>query len=326
MSKGKARILCLLEIFKEKTDADHRLGVPELVAELQERGVVAERKSIYRDIDVLMESGVDVRRSSTGYYLGERDFSLPEMRLLLSAVQAASFISEPRTRELTDKLCSLLSQPQAELLRGQLYIGGSKCGGDEVFRTIEAVSLAIAAGRQIRFFYTKRDVSKKSVIQHSGRYYHASPYAMIWMQDRYYLVCNLRQRDNLTHFRLDRMQGVEQEKAQARPFQEVSEYVSFFDAQDYAAKCLNMYGGPVLRIVLRCQNEMASEVLDRFGVDTLVRREDAEHFTAYVQAAGGLGFLGWASQFGPSLEIVSPPELREAMKERMREAAALYAE
>ncbi len=322
----KIKVLYLLDVFRTETDEEHRLGVPELARKMQENGLMVERKSIYRDIETLIEYGFDIRQSKAGYYLAGREFERSELRLLISAVQAAGFISEQRSRALIEKLLRLTSTPQAEAMRMQTNMGGVKCGTDEVFHTIEMVNLAIAQGCRIGFFYIKRDISKRNIVQRSGQSYHVSPYAMIWMQDKYYLVGNMEGRDNLTHFRLDRMQNVQLEGIPVRPCSEVSPYMVNFDAADYAKKCLNMFGGDIVRITLRAQMRLVSEILDRFGEDTVLRRDvrDDNYFFAYVQAAEGTGFLSWAAQYGAALEIVEPASLREAMRARMREVYMLY--
>ena len=322
----KLKILCLYDVFRTQTDEEHRLGVPELARKIQEKGILIERKSVYRDIDTLIEYGLDIRQTPSGYYLEKRQFENSELRLLISAVQAASFISEQRSTELREKLLQLTSEPQAEIMRRQTNIGGVKCGSDEVFHTIETVNLAIAQGCRIGFFYIKRDISKRNVIQRRGQSYHVSPYAMIWVQDKYYLVGNMDKRDNLTHFRLDRMQNVQLDALPVRPCSEVSPYMVKFDAADYAKKCLNMFGGDIIRITLRAEMRLVSDILDRFGDDIVLRHDpdNDDYFFAYIQAAEGVGFLSWAAQYGAAIEIKEPAQLREAMRERMEAACALY--
>ena len=165
---------------------------------------------------------------------------------------------------LIEKLGTLISDAdQKQLIVGSL--GGIKCRDDGVLTTIEEVSRAIAHRRTFTFRYSKRDVNRRSIMQHSGKRYRVSPYALIWMQDRYYLVCNMEERNDLTHFRLDRIQDVREDPASWRHFSQVSTYSAKFDAADYAAKCLNMYGGEVTRIRLRCDTGIINEVFDRFG-------------------------------------------------------------
>lgn len=322
MSSTKLKPLYLMDIFQELTDEEHRLTVPELTELLAQKGIKAERKGLYRDIDALVEYGADIRKTGTGYYLGRRRFTAGELKVLSSAVQAAGFISERRTQELTSKIAAMAGAHQAKHLKNG-NIGGVKCKNDEVLSIIDTVDRAITAHRQITFLYIKRDSSKREIPQRNGERYRVSPYALIWMQDRYYMVCNMEGRNDITHFRLDRMRSVRSDMAPWRHFGEVSEYKTEFKVSEYAAHCMNMYGGEAERIRIRCDASLASEVLDRFGEDTVMHRESAEKFVALVEAAGE-GFLSWASQFGAKLEIVYPDSLREKMRIRLEEAAALY--
>ena len=324
MASSKLKTLVLLDVLRELTDEEHRLSVPDLVAELNDRGVPAERKGVYRDIEALREHGENIVQTPTGYYLGERDFELAELRLLISAVQAAYFVTPLRSGQIMEKLVSFRSCYQAEGLRAQCNMGRLKCENDEVLHTIDTLNLAIAARRQASFIYFKRDVDRRSVTQRKGRRYHVNPYALIWMQDRYYLVCNMDERDDLTHFRLDRMQSVRMEQQPWRHFSQVSEYKKSFDQADYVKKCVNMFGDKVRLVTLRCENALSGDVFDRFGVDIIVSRETETHFRATVNVAAGDGFLAWVAQWGPRMEILAPEDVRAAMKKRMQETAALY--
>lgn len=324
MSNTKLKPLYLYDIFREKTDEGHRLSVPELINLLAERGVMAERKGVYRDIRALVEYGADIVKTRTGYYLRKRDFEMAELKLLISAVQAASFISEARTEALIQKLAGILSETQAQVLLRGSNIGGIKCKNDEIFRTIEMINLGIGMHRQITFSYHKRDINKRSVVRRGGERYRVSPYAMVWVRDKLYLVSNMEGRDDLTHFRLDRMGNVRVDVLSWRHFSQVSEYKQQFLAGDYAKKCLNMYGGEPARITLRCANAIVGEIFDRFGDDIPVMRDGGEHFLIVVEAVPATGFLAWAAQFGSLVEIISPESLRKEMKDMLLLAAKNY--
>lgn len=326
MASVKLKLLYLIELLRSHTDEAHRLTVPELCELLFcEYNISAERKSVYRDLDLLTEYGYDVVKTSGGYYLGRREFEPWQLSLLAAAVQAAAFISPRRSRELLDRLAWPLSRYQAKELLCSANLYGVKCAGDDVYLAIEAVNLAIAARRQITFTYVKRDINKRSVLQRSGERYRVSPYAMIWVQDRYYMVGNMEGRDDLTHFRLDRMQSVRIDVQSARHFREVSQYQDVFNGAEYAARALNMFGGEPAHIRLRCKMQMTSALIDRFGLDVPLRREqDPNYFTADLRAAPNEGFIGWAAQFGGLLEILEPPELRDRMKAHLEEALESY--
>lgn len=322
----KVRLLTLIDVLHRKTDKDHIMNSRSLVEELARRGHPTDRRSVYRDIEALAEHGVDVVTTPKGFYLRRRRLSLAEVMLLISAVQAAPFVTETKTAELTQKLKYYLSEYQEAGIKNAANISGNKFKNEEVYNTIEAINYGIASRCMISFLYYKRSIMRRDVVQRRGKRYVVSPYAMVWVQDRYYLISNMKGKEGLTHFRLDRIRDVRIEPDPARPANEVSEYEGEFDASDYAAKCLNMFGGEVKKIKLRCHMELLNELFDRFGGDIPVMKEGEDHFIAIVEAAVSEGFINWVCQFGSRAEVLEPAELRSSVGVRLKEAAALYSE
>ena len=320
----KVRMLELLDIFYRLTDEDHILNSQSLVAELAQRGFPTDRRSVYRDVEALVAHGEDIVTTPKGFYLRGRRFSLAEVMLLISAVQAAPFITERKTAALMQKLTGYLSKYQEEGIRNATNIGGVKFKNEEVYRTIELINYGIASRKTISFLYYKRSIMRRDVVQRRGKRYVVSPYAMVWVQDRYYLISNMKGKEGLTHFRLDRIKDVRIEDDLARPASEVSEYEGEFDAADYASKCLNMFGGEIAKIKLRCDMELLNELFDRFGDDIPVQKDGEEHFIALVEAAVSEGFINWVCQYGDMAEVLEPVELRERVKERLEKAVKLY--
>lgn len=320
----KVRLLALIDILHEMTDEEHILNSQALLAELSKKGITSDRRSVYRDVEALTEYGFDVVTTSKGFYLRNRKFTLAEIMLLISAVQAAPFVTELKTRALMDKLSGFLSIYQREGIKNASNIGGVKFGNEEVYRTIEMINYGIASGRKISFLYYKRSIMRRDVVQRRGKRYVVSPYAMVWVQDRYYLISNMSGKEGLTHFRLDRIRDVRIEEETIRPVGDVSEYSDKFDAVDYAGKCLNMFGGEIKRITLRCHMDLINEFFDRFGEDIPVKKDGEEHFIARIEAAASPGFVNWVSQFGAKAEVLEPADLREEVGNYLREAALLY--
>ena len=275
-------MLVLLDILRELTDAEHILNSKALLAELNRRGYVTDRRSVYRDIEALSEYGYDVQTTSKGFYLGDRRFTLAEIMLMISAVQAAPFVTQGKTDALTKKLLSMLSVYQREGLKNAANLKGVKFSNEEVYRTIEMVNLGIASDRKISFLYYKRSIMRSDVVQRQGRRYVVSPYAMVWVQDRYYLISNMNDKEGITHFRLDRIRDVRLENEAIRPVSDEGVYGEDFNAVDYASKCLNMFGGEVARVTLRCDMGLLNELFDRFGDDIPVKKDGNEHFIARI--------------------------------------------
>ncbi len=328
MNNGKKRLLALADFFKKYTDEDNVYSTVEICDYLSTQGISAERKAIYADIDALCESGMDIELVNSpkkGYFLASRLFQEAEVRLMIDAVQAAKFITAKKTDELVKKISSLASEAQAEKLSEQVYIDRSrKRKNEEIYYTIDALHNAIINKKQVKFSYHHIAVSAEQGIVMTEREFTVSPYALIWSNDHYYLVCNNSKYDNLMHTRLDRMKSVEQLDLPVRPFSEVSVYQDKFDSADYAGKLFSMFSGKEQRVSMRCSNRILEEIIDRFGESIKINSQNADSFVAEVVAVTGEGFVSWVLQYGSDIKIISPQELRAAIGRRAQKIAKIY--
>ena len=321
-ANAKLKPLYLLQIFQEKTDEEHPLSAEGLCKELENRGVTAQRKSIYGDIELLKSIGLDIlhtRTPKSGYFLASRTFETAEVRLLLDAVQSASFITPKKTAQLVEKLESLVSEGQAARLDGQVYMDNRvKCCNEEIYYTIEILDRAIQAGRQVRFQYARRVLSAQMQVETQEKEFLVNPYALIWSGDHYYLICNNPKYDNLMHARLDRIRRAKALDTPARDFREVSEYTDFFDAADYVNQLFHMFSGETDTVELCCGRDMIEEILDRFGETALLRTAGEDQFLVKFEAKVSDGFVSWLMQYGDRAVVRSPLKLKTMLREKAR--------
>lgn len=325
---SKLKLLYLLDILWHYSDEDHVLTAKQLCEKLEDYGVQAERKSIYTDIATLSQFGLDIINAKSprrGFFMASRQYEIAEVRLLIDAVQAANFISNKKTIALKDKLYRLVSRSQAEDMESQVFIENKlKCDNEEMYYIIDTINKAIRQGMQIEFSYKKRKLTRKMTTSNEEKKFLVNPYALVWINDRYYLICNNPKYDNLMHTRLDRMKKIEILDEKARSFAEVSEYKHVFDATDYASKMFNMYSGEVNQIELRCSNSIIDEILDRFGSEMPLKADGDEHFIIKVQAAMSEGLVSWLLQYGAAIKVQSPMTLANEVKENAARVLALY--
>lgn len=329
VKNSKLKLLYLAEIFEKLTDDTHMLGANDLCDLLAKRGIPAERKSIYKDIDVLREYGYDIiyngNKKEGGYFLGERRFELAELRLLSDAVQAADFISQKKTRKLVEKIESFASEAQAKKLHSQVYVDNRpKCSNEELYYTISAIDEAITAGKKIEFTYIRRKITDNFRRSKEEKVFTVSPYAMIWSDDHYYLVCNNEKYDNLMHLRIDKIKSPQMLNEKARSFAEVSDYRHKFDSADYAGKLFNMYSGEPKPIELACDNDLLEPMLDRFGENARLQKIDDEHFLVRANAAVSDGLAAWVVQFGGRVTVRMPNDLIYAVTEKAKAVLENY--
>ena len=329
VKNSKLKLLYIAEILEKQTDENNFISATALCDELSKLGIPAERKSIYKDIDVLREYGYDIihngSRSTGGYFMGARKFELAEIRLLSDAVQAANFISQKKTNQLVEKIESFASDKQAKVLHSQVYVDNRpKCKNEEIYYTISLLDEAITKGVKVTFTYTRRKITEEFKTATEEKSFKVSPYALIWSDDHYYVVCNNEKYDNLMHLRIDRIKHVEHTTESARHFSEVSNYKNSFDSADYASKLFNMYSGEQKPVELICRNDLLETMLDRFGDRIKVQKVDDESFLLRTNAVVSDGLAAWVLQFGGRVTVKMPKELINSVKMKAEEILKKY--
>ena len=147
-SNQKTKLLHLARMLLRQTDEDHPLTVPQIIEGLARQDVKAERKSIYDDLDALRLFGLDVQSrkgKSPGWFIGGREFELPEVKLLMDAVQSSRFITQKKSDALLRKLEGLASVHQAGQLQRQVYVAGRiKVMNESIYYNVDKLHTAIA--------------------------------------------------------------------------------------------------------------------------------------------------------------------------------------
>lgn len=342
MAKGekqKQKLLYLEKFFKEETDENHGLSMPEIIQKLGEHSISAERKAIYQDLKELQDFGLDIisERSTRGdgvtnetgekevskvvYKLLSRDFELPELKLLVDSVQSAKFISERKSKELIKKLESLVSHYQAKELQRQVIISGRvKTANENVYYSVDAIHDAIGRNRQIRFQYFQWNVKKEMELRHDGKWYEISPWALIWDNEYYYLLAYDARERQMRHYRVDKMRHLTVTE-EARQGQELFDEI---DLPSYARKVFGMYNGNEQEVTLECENEKAHIIIDRFGTDVFLIPVDENHFRTTLRVVPSEHFLGWVVSIGKGVRIVAPQSVVNKMQETIRQLARTY--
>ena len=320
----KLKILYLMKILLEKTDDQHPLPMSEILRLLEVYGVSAERKSIYDDFEALRLYGIDVEKSEekpVGYYVGERDFELPELKLLVDAVQSSRFITGQKTLSLIKKLETLTSASNARRLHRQVYVFNRvKTMNSSVYYNIDGINEAISENRSISFLYFEWNEKKEKLFRHNGERYRVSPFSLCWDDEKYYLIAFDEKSRELRHYRVDKMSDIT-DTGDPRIGQELFNKI---DLAQYSNIVFGMFGGNQQRVKLRCDNSLAGVIVDRFGLDLPFVRRDDGTFEISVEVAVSPLFLSWVIGFGNKMEVLSPENVREELCALTRETLSLY--
>ena len=319
----KMKLLYLMKILLEKTDEQHPLTMAEIITELAAYDIQAERKSIYTDFELLRQFGLDIetkRSKSVGYYIAERQFELPELKLLVDAVQSSCFITKKKSEELIKKLSSLTSNEQAKMLRRQVYVADrAKSINETVYYSIDQIHYAVNEHKKITFKYSDYDVDKNQVFRKQGNLYKATPVTLCWNDDKYYLITYNGYYDNFTHYRVDRMSSVNALDEDGDKFNN-----NTFNMAEYVKRVFGMFDGETVWARLSFDISLINVVLDHFGKDVRMLNAGEGWFDILVDVSVSPVFLSWMFMFGDSAVIKEPDSLIIAMKELIEKSRNQY--
>ena len=318
MPENKSRILYIKQFLEEYADEQHPVTVTDILAHLETVGIESSRQTIFREIEQLVESGVDIV-CNTGkpnqYFIGDRHFEMPELKLLVDAVMASRFIPPRKADALISKLSRLASVHQSGELQRSLYTDKqARPVGDKAYITVDMLYTAESTGRKIVCKYVEYGADKKKVYRRNRRDYHFSPYGLVWNNDRYYTVGWSDAHEKIITLRVDRISApkLTDEPAAPKP--------DGFDMAFYAESIIQMYDGEMRDITLHCENEMMMHIIDRFGEDVKTEILDADRFAAHVRVPASPTFFAWVFTFGGAIRIAAPDDVAANYRDMLTSA------
>lgn len=316
-----ARVLYLYQILRHYSDSEHPLTTQQILKIMDERyHIQIHRVSVQNYVEILNSCGIKVnqqRAQDKYYYLEDRTFDIPELKLMIDAVQASRFIPEGKTTELINKLLTLTSDYNAGRLRQNIYFANkTKVHDSGNYEIVEAINEAIHAGKKISFQYFEYDINKRKVLRHDGKQYVLSPYTMIWNGDYYYLVGFYDDRQQINAFRVDRIYSCPEILSDdAVPTPED------FDPSKYTREVFRMYGADeLLEVSLLCDSSLMMHVIDQFGIDVDTEQVDDEHFRAKANVYPSPNFYRWIFGWGGKIKIEGPKPVQNAYHNLLQDA------
>lgn len=321
----KLKMLYLVQIFSRETDDTHKLTMPEIIAKLAAEGVNADRKTLYQDFDELRRFGFDIISEKDGrnyyYYLGSRDFELPELKLLVDSVQSSKFITDKKSSQLIKKLEALVSRYEGSQLHRQVIIAGRvKTMNESIYYNVDKIHAAIGDDRQIRFKYFDWNLNKEMELRYGGMWYQLSPWALMWDDEKYYLVAYDSKHETIIHYRVDKMTSIEilDEKREGH------EAFGRFNIAHYTNTLFGMYAGDETKVTIEAENRLVSVFIDRFGKDIIIAPVDYEHFRTTVTVAVSKQFFGWIMAIDGDVRIVAPGSVVDQLRAEIDRLAEKY--
>ena len=318
----KGRLLFLRRWLLDHTDDDHALTTEEIISVCRENGYGVQRATVGDDMAALVSSGLDVIRDTVyvnrtmmnAYHVGARLFEPAELRMLVDAVASSRFITAEKSELLVSKLARLTSeQNRPSLVRKVFASDRLKTTNSNVFVNMETVRSALEARCKVSFHYWDYTLTKEKILRHGGELYVASPYALIWNDDRYYMACWSDKREKIVKFRIDRMCDV-------CLLDEPAVEDDSFNAALYSRSVIRMFDEDLseTRVTLLAEGRLMQNVLDRFGEETETEPAGEDSFRASVNVVPSGTFFGWVFQYQGGILIESPAEVRESYEAMLR--------
>ena len=321
----KMKLHYLEKILLLNTDENHPLTAEELIKLLESDGIKIERKTLYKDIALLRNYGIDVIQEKRGrnvvYYIGQRDFELPELKLLVDLVQASKFITKRKSQVLIKKIENLTSKYEAYELHRQVYVSdNNKAENEKIYYNVDKIYSAINDNHSMYFQYFQWNEEKKKKLRHNGKIYKVSPWALLWDHEKYYLIGYDEEVDEIRHYRVDKIVNIEIRDDSRKG---VIEFKGF-NISAYTKRLFGMFDGEEENITLRADNSLAGVIIDRFGKDVDLKKVNDYQFDAIVRVALSDQFYGWVLSLGNDVEILKPKNAREGIKKMIRQRSEIY--
>ena len=343
----KLSLFNTLEILKEYSDEDHRLTQAELLEHLKtDYDMEVDRRTVKSNLMDLIELGYEIesqettrmiRNEKTGeveestimssFYL-VRDFSNPELRLLIDSLLFSKHLPYSQCKDLVEKLEGLSNKYFRASMNYISTMPEDKTNNQQIFYNIDVLDEAISKGKKVSFKYLDYGTDKKQhpKLDKDGkeRVYVVSPYQMVAKEGKYYLICNYDCYDDVSNYRVDRISDIEALEAKAKPFEELKwSNGQRLDLAEYMKKHVYMYSSADSQVTFRIVKPMISDIIDMFGKD--VQFFDETEDTVCVKAkVNEAAMIQFAQSYAPDVEILKPVELREKVKERLRKGYRCY--
>lgn len=317
----------LQQLFLEKTDKTHYIRMPEILSFLENRGIYADRRTIYAAISILNSADFEIvgvkEKGGYKYHHPKRLFDTNELKFLIDSVTASKFLTERKSKELIGKIKVLGSIYDHDLLNRNILLSKRiKSMNDKVLKNLDTIYSAISGNLQITFQYMKWTPEKKLTYVRKGELHSVSPFGVTLTDDNYYLIAFNSKYQNIRHYRIDKMRATKLSSDAREGF----ELFKNFNIAEYSKKTFGMFGGKEESIRLLCSNYLAGVFIDRFGEDVSIRPDlnNPDYFIARITVNISPQFYAWLFGLGTGVKILSPESVINDYKNMMESVLSNY--
>lgn len=311
-AKQKIKLLYLMDVLLKESDEKHCLSTQYLIDYLAQKEIFIERKTIFSDIATLKEYGLDIGvskiKDNNGYYIINRDFELPELKIIVEAILSSRYISSKKTKELITKLEMLVGPSERKELNRELFVSGRvKTENESIYYNVDILHNAMLNNNEITFEYLDWNIKKELIPRKNGKLYRVSPWALTIKDDNYYLIAYDQDNLEIRHYRVDKMKDIH---AILRSKRNGKEEFDSFDVGEYTTKNFGMFRGESDIVTISLPKEKIGIIFDRFGKDIDVRPINNDRVSCRVPVLVSNQFFGWICGLGCEFKIDKPKDIR----------------
>lgn len=323
-NRQKIKLIKLYELLRKETDEDHPISRVELCRRLNEMNISSNVRTLSEDIKVLTDNGFEIesflKDKEKYFYVPEHELTIPEIKILIDALQAATFVTEKKTAELVEKVAALGGSHKAELLKeNMICFNTRKHTNEAILYTVDGIEDAIIRRKKIAFNYFHLNEKAERVYVTTGtgekKRYYVEPVALIFNEDNYYLMAySSKHPDSTASYRIDRIDHLEVVEESVMSEATIAKIDGVAEFTEQAFK---MYGGDLEDVVLQFDRSLVDPVFDKFGEDTPMMKVNDTTCAATVHVQISPTFFGWLAQFGNRMKILTPDTVVEQYKKHI---------
>ena len=313
-NKHKLKLLFLMRVLQDETDSQQGLTMPQIIERLQEAGIPAERKAIYRDFQALRDIGFDVRTLPTRpvqYALVRSELDFNEVMMLVDIVQSSRFITERQSNKLVKSLKGLVSERECKLLDKRVHVQDRvKSRSESVFHSVDVIHEALQRKRKISFLYFSYGTNLERNARHDGKRYVVTPVKVVFAEGSYYLAAYDDADEKVKTYRVDRMELLQIDDEPATRNAVIANY----EFDEFAYRSFGMFHGDGATVTLQVRAELMDTIVDRFGSDVDVVKATAKAADVRVNVLVSPQFFGWIAGLDGAVTIKAPKRVAAEYK------------
>ena len=294
------RLLILHKILQREANEENPLTSSKILELLKQKGLSPDRKTLYRDLNILKATHIPIKKNGRAYYIVQGDFTISELRILCDAARSAKFLLESERKALLKKIGELTNKYD-ELLLQDAPSSQSKTKietAGKLIETIEVLLRGIAAKKIIRFSYGLLKPMQNVEL---------SPYRLFWRRDQYFLSGYNEKIEGVGAYYVRYISQAMLTRKQSKPLETLR----------------NQQHSPEEPVSLRFANHLLPRFWEYFGPENPITRLE-NHFLYTGNAILCAEFVSWLIQFGPDVVILHPQKLKKMLLKHIAHTARIY--